>query len=484
MLRKLFCSKFCLIFLIVLVGLGFLIYKSFSWFSLEDVFQSSFVQKQVVSQVGQENSDLIKLAPRLLGFTKPMTYLILFENNTELRPCGGFIGSYAVLKVDGGKIDIIKLDGTENLDRYIPEDFKIAPPAPLKDHLGVDRWYFRDANWSPDFAESAKQALFLYKGENGVEADSIDAVVGFTPTVLEKMLEKIGPVSVDGIEFTTDNVTEKLEYEVEYDYVNKGIAVTERKAVIEDLFLVILSKVKNNFIFDISSYVDMFNELGEEKQIMIYSLDNDFQKVIRAKDWAGEFKKVDGDYLLWVDANLAALKTDVALEREMKYSLKNEDDKLVATTEINYKHTGHFDWRTSRYRTYARIFVPEGSELISVDGAMKWDRTSEPGVIDQGVENGKTWFGTFLAVEPGQEKTLRFTYYLPDDTTKDSLYTLLVQKQLGTINHKLTLDLDFGKTIVSAKPEEERDNYGDSRYSLETDLRVDREFNIQITDSR
>ncbi|HBU07376.1 MAG TPA: hypothetical protein DEB09_04830 [Candidatus Magasanikbacteria bacterium] len=481
MIRKLFCSKFCLIFLVVLVGLGFLAYKSFKTLSIEKIFQSTFVQDQVKKQVGDENKDLIQLAPRLLGFSKPMTYLFIFENNTELRPSGGFIGVYAIVKIDKGSVNIVKLDGTENLDRYTPEDFKIVPPDPLSKHLGVDRWYFRDANWSPDFSESAKQMLTLYKGENGVEANNIDAVIAVTPVVLERLLEKIGPVSVDGVEFTAKIVTEKLEYEVEYEFANKGIDKKNRKDIVGDLMSVVMNKVKTDFIFDLNGYLKMFNEIAEQRHVMVYSLEPDLEKIIKEKGWSGEVKSVAGDYLLWVDANLAALKTDYSINRELKYSVKkDETGKLVATAEMLYNHTGIFDWRTTRYRTYTRIFVPVGSELISADGVMKWDRTKEKGEVDKGEELGKQWFGAFIAIEPGQTKSLKFTYYLPESVIKDNVYTLFVQKQLGTLNNKLTLDQNFGKNIVSAKPAEADGEWGDQTYRYVGDLQLDRQFEVMF----
>jgi hypothetical protein len=82
---------------------------------------------------------------------------------------------------------------------------------------------------------------------------------------------------------------------------------------------------------------------------------------------------------------LASLKTDYAIDRELKYSIRPDGDRFIATAEMVYKHNGKFDWRTSRYRTYARIFVPVGSEWISTTGAMKWDRTVGEGPTDKGV---------------------------------------------------------------------------------------------------
>ena len=108
----------------------------------------------------------------------------------------------------------------------------------------MGKWFFRDANWSPDFSESAKKALELYKGEGGVSADQIDAVVGFTPTLLEQLMKVVGSVTVDGIKFTPENITEKLEYEVEYGYSERGLVFTERKKIMQPLFHALLAGLK------------------------------------------------------------------------------------------------------------------------------------------------------------------------------------------------------------------------------------------------
>ncbi len=475
-LRKLFCSKFCLIIVIVLVALGYFGYQWAKNLSVEDFLDLSFVKEKI----GDENQDLFQTVPRLLGFTKPMTYLLLFENNTELRPGGGFIGSYALVTVNKGNTEIIKFEGTENFDRNIPEDWRPSPPAPLKEHLGVSQWFFRDANWSPDFSVSAAKALELYIGQGGEKADEINAVIAITPTVLEEIVGLTGPMTVEGIKFTAENFTETLEYEVEYDYENKGKEFSERKSIMEPLMMKIMSMLKGDFILHFNEYLDLFASLAEEKQIMIYIVDGTLESIIEERGWSGEMTETTGDYLLWVDANLAALKTDYALDRELTYSIsKNEAGEYLATAEMKYIHNGSFDWRTSRYRTYTRIFVPQGSELISVDGAMKWDRTTAPGAVDEGVELDRQWFGTFISIEPGKTGNLSFTYKLPEDLFSDE-YSLFVQKPLGTLNHKLTLDLNFGTNITTAKPAEEKENFGDKVYSYESDLRIDREFSISF----
>lgn len=464
---------------LVLFGLFFWGYTYIKNLTPEKILQSDIIREEL----GEEKIDFYLALSKLFGFEKPMTYLVLFENNTELRPAGGFIGVYAVLKIDKGHLEIVTVDGTENLDRNVPIDWKSKPPKVLAEHLKVDRWYFRDSNWSPDFSISAQKALEFYQAEGGVESDRIDMVVAFTPTVLEELLGITGSFTVDGIDFTSDNVTEKLEYEVEYGYNEDGTAFSERKQIIRPFMSLLLEHLQDNLFSNLNNYENLFQEMIKTKQIMFFAKDQNWQEFIEINDWDGQVVSTTNDYLLWVDANLASLKTDYALDRQLKYSIRPEGDKYIATAEMFYKHKGEFDWRTTRYRTYARVFVPVGSELILTTGAMKWDRTLGEGQTDVGVDLNKQWFGAFIAIEPGKQGSLKFEYYLPDyiaDQIKQGQYDLYIQKQLGTIDHTLTLDLDFGKNITKATPAEMIDNWGNSIYTIQTDLVTDRSFVVNF----
>jgi len=441
-------KKIFFLFLLILIAIGVVGYRYIKNLTPEKIIQSPIVQEQIKKKLGGENSELMGFLPKFLGFTKPVTYLMLFENNTELRPGGGFIGSYAVVRIDKGRTELLKLEGTEAIDRNTPKEWNPEPPIQIKRHLGMGKWYFRDANWSPDFSESAKKALELYKGENGVEADKIDMVIGFTPTLLERLMQVTGPLTVDGIEFTSQNVTEKLEYEVEYGYDERGIVFRERKKIMQPFFHAIFGSLKLDALTNWQKYLDIGKEMIKEKQLMFYAIDTAWQNDLKKQDWTGDVKDAASDYLLWVDTNLAALKTDHAIKRSLKYTVAPEKDgRIKATAEMAYIHNGKFDWRTTRYRTYARVFVPIGSELISYDGAMKWDRTPGKGEVDHGEELSKKWFGAFIAVEPGKTGKLSFTYYLPKSISsqiQNHLYTIFVQKQLGLPEMGLTIEPKFG----------------------------------------
>lgn len=480
-MKKIF--KLVILFFIIVI---FIAYLLFNWLqknlNLEGILKNDFAQNQISKILDKDLSqDFFTVIPNFLGFDKSKTYLVLFLNDTELRPGGGFIGSYATLKIEKGKIEILKLEGSEKLDKNTPEDWRPEPPTILKKELGVDRWYFRDSNWSADFSVSAQKALEFYSAEGGIEAENIDAVIAIDTKVLEEILKLTGELEVDGLKFDSENVVEKLEYEVEYAFSDKGLDFTERKDILRDLAEIILKKIKTDIFFKAKDYKNLLESMINEKHIVAYFLNEDLNKNLENfsdYDIYGKVKKVDQDYLLWVDANLAALKTDHAISRKINYQIeKKENGQYIAKVKMIYSHNGVFDWRTTRYRTYAKILVNKDSTLLAINSNYDLEKIT----FDQGLELDKKYFAYFFVIEPGQIKELEFEYLLSQEIAQNiekGQYNLFVQKQIGTNSHDLTLSLKFDKNIVSAIPSEVEENWFDNEYFLKTDLRVDREIEI------
>ncbi len=461
---------------------GVYAYRWFFSFDPGELLSQPLVREQINKRFGLEHAGLFDLAPYVLGFDKPHTVLVLFLNDTELRPGGGFIGSYAVVRLDKGKTQILSMQGSESLDKNAELALLGEPPGPIRTYVGVDKWFFRDSNWSPDFSINARKALELYKDEGGLASEDIDMVFGITTHVLEEILRLSGPIAVEGIEFNTDKAVETLEYEVEYGYKERGIAFEHRKDIMAPLMKKIMEQLSVSIFSDTKGLIALFESLAKQKYIMAYSLDAALQEKFVSAGLGAQTLSNTGDYLQWVDANLAALKTDHALERKLSYHFTKQDEgSYIAAVTMTYNHKGSFDWRTSRYRTYARIFVPSGSYVTSLydsDG-----RVLSHDEIEQGEENGKQWFGAFISIEPGQSKEMTFVYGLPDqiqDSIEKGLYTLVVQKQAGTAAHSLTLDLDFDTTIKAAQPAEAQDIWNDDHYTLDLNLAEDRAFEVRF----
>lgn len=434
-----------------------------------------------------------EMLPWLLGYPDERHYLIFLQNNTELRPTGGFLGTYGLVSIKDAELAGLETHDVYGLDGPSEATARPRPPEPIAKYIGIDKWYLRDANWSPDFGSSARIMEQFFNDEYavanaGVRPPRIDAIVGLTPELVVDLMRIVGPITVDGQKFEAENLVDELEYQVEQGFLAAGIPLGQRKEIVGKLAAEVVRRLSALPLSELTRVVAAIDENLDESQILMAVKDERIQRFVEAHDWGGKMKPVAGDYVSVIDANLAALKTDSVIERSVTHTLKPDGQGgFIASVSATYRNRGGFTWKTTRYRTYMRAYVPKGSVLISSSGAMENDKIKDParrpGKVDVSEELGRTVFGAFIAVEPGETRTLQYVYKLPAAVAEEiaiGAYRLDVEKQPGTISPRLTLDLDFGKKIRWAEPGEDPKNFGDSKFGLVSDLRLDRHFEVRF----
>ncbi|HNV97077.1 MAG TPA: DUF4012 domain-containing protein [bacterium] len=382
----------------------------------------------------------------IVGKSEEKKYLLLFQNNTELRPTGGFIGTYGILTIRDTKIKNLFIDDIYHLDSESIGKLKNKAPEAITKYLKTPEWYMRDCNFEPDFPSSMNDCINLYKLESQ-DNTKIDGVIAITPSVVGEILGVIGIQNIEGVIFEKENFTDDLQKAVELYYKERGITSWDRKDIIKNLASSMLDGLKNRNLSDYSKILNIIDAHLKTKDIILYSTDPEIQNILVKNNWAGEIKNINSDYLMIVDSNLASYKSDQFLERFIKYSVEKIENDYIATLEITYKHNGTFSWNSTRYRTYTRILVPRGSWLLETRGSMDTDRSDKPGITDIKDLYNKTIFGTFIAIEPKTSNTLTFKYRLPENIKNqinDKSYKLFIQKQPGVknVNYKLNI-LDF-----------------------------------------
>ncbi len=458
----------------------------------------------IQTELSQLESALNKLSllahvlPAFSGLDESQTYLVLFLNNTELRPGGGFIGTYGLMDIQNGDLLNLETEDVYTLDDAAAEFVVQEAPSPLKKYNNAEKWFFRDGNWSPDFAASSEKVIeqFIFESKSLDEetrakiatAESVDGVIGFTTTFASELLDITGPVAVGAQVFTAANVTDKLEYQVEYGFKDQGIPVSQRKEVLSDLVERMIDKLFAMPLDSWSEVLAVSEKSFKTKQLLLYHTDKSIQNVLAQVGWGGVLKYKTADAQMVVDANLASLKSDPVVKRNITYEiLENTSGDMIGRTSIKYSHTGNFDWKTSRYRTYTRLFVPQGSKLVRVTGSKLNDKTQNPnnlaGPVDVYDEMDFTVFGAFTSVEPGKTQTLVFEYELAggvNKAIKKGDYDLTVFKQPGAQDYSLTVDLGFGKNVLKAMPAEQATEWGDDHYRLNTILDQDQTMEVRL----
>lgn len=458
--------------------------------SLPDDYGKQFISvKDEISFLENGLVGLVKLAKEAQIFTgageenQYKRYLIVFQNNAEMRATGGFIGSYALIDFQDGEIKNIEVPGGGSYDTEGGLYDLIAAPEPLR--LVNPLWHFWDANWWPDWEKSAKKLAWFYEHSGG---PTVDGVIGLTPQVIEKMLEATGPVDMTakyGVVVTHENFYEIVQKLSERKNTNKP------KEIIGDLAVKIMDDLpakldKNNLL----NLAEALEESLNEKHILFYFIDGELEKNIEKYGWDGKIKKTQWDYLSVINTNVAGGKTDRKIRETINHKAEvMSDGSITDTVEIKREHTGVKFESFSGIRNvdWMRIYVPLGSKLLEAEGFEKPDkiyfgepetywqkdddvsREENSAILDEESgtkiyeEEGKTVFANWSMVDPGQTIVIRLKYRLPfnlsvspayklsdkiieavSSAEGDSApYALLVQKQSGSVGSIVKSELSL-----------------------------------------
>lgn len=371
------------------------------------------------------------------------TYLILLQNNYELRPGGGFLGQYAIVKIKDGAVVSTFVEDANLLDQRIVA--KITPPYPLTRKLGLKRWKFRDSNFSPDFPTNVDKTEYFYRLAGGYQ--KFNGVVAVNAFVFDHLLDITGPIQLPGYgdTFSSADGSLKLEERVERAYLADDIsaeAKQARKNIMKNLATVMAGKLAT--VENIPKVFGLGLEELREKNVMLNFTDENLQTIVKNVKWDGSVDTTwDGDYLMLVDANMGALKTDYYVKRSLDYTVDFTGEKPMAHLIYTYANTAtHGDWRTSDYHTYLRVYVPSGSTLVNRK-LVSYPLTDEA--------FNKTFFGVFVDTLINGQTPGEITYELPATITPDN-YKLMIQKQsgVGTIPVKITVKTKDGEETQTA----------------------------------
>ncbi len=316
---------------------------------------------------------------------------------------------------------------------------------PIKKYLGVENWYLRDANWVPDWSLSAQKINEIYTGESlslGQAAPNFSSIIAINPDFIVDLIRIVGPITIKGETYTPENFQELLQYNVEIAYKDRNISSWDRKDVINELLNELKIRLFNLPSGSWSNLMKTIDKNIAEKNIQLYFPDEGLQSLVKEIGASGEVKQVDSDFLMVVDANLAAFKSDAVVKKRITYNVNQKNGSTSASLTLNYRHEGDFNWRTTRYRSYTRIYAPMGSHLIASSGLDK--EKADWTVLDDPILN-KTIFGFFFTTEPGTEKEITLNYSLPskiNDSITNNKYELLVQKQSGRRTQELKVNLN------------------------------------------
>ena len=456
--------------------------KSLPFKSKIEIARKSALQLSQLASIAYEGSNLLD---DIIGNGSPRNYLVLLQNNTELRPGGGFIGNFAEISFVEGKLKNITVEDIYTIDGQLKE--KIELPPELKAKLGIGQFYLRDSNWSPDSTLNAKTARDFFKKETGKD---VDGIIMVDLTLVQNILSKIGPIKLadyDNEEINAQNLFERGEYHAEIGFFPGS---TAKRDFLGSLERTLISNILASSSSSWPALFDVIKESLQEKHI-IASVDNPtVASYVATHNWNNQFpppffNPADDsvetrDFLALSEANLGANKVNRFLDRKISYEATiGRDADLVAKLTITYTNKSQAEtWPAGKYVNFLRVYAPFAAGLFEHKNG---DVTDLNGVTIT-TQGALTVFSTFVEVPVKSQKEVSFTYRIPKNIKleKAPLYHLYVQKQPGTEKDPLEFRFNLPGYLIVKSVNQNRDQSGLQNLLVETDLATDRQFQIEV----
>jgi len=340
------------------------------------------------AQLLSQAKPLIKLLPDLLGNPNPKTYMVLFQNDAELRPTGGFMTAYAFLRVTKGKIEPLSSFDIYDLDARFNK--KVPAPEPIKKYLNETYLNLRNSNMSPDYKVSMDLFYKYYRDIPGFPKP--DGIIAIDTKFPVEILKVIGPIGVGGWgNFGPQNDPAcdcpQVVYALEQiaDRPIAGFKVG-RKAVLGPLMHSMMANAMGSPKHTWPKLVNVVLDSIKQKHLLFYFLEDKTQIVAEDFNAAGRIKPYAFDYLHINDANFGGAKSDMYITREVEQDIEKTDTGVTKTVSISYNNPrkgSNCNLEAGQlclngvYRDYIRLFVPKGSKLISVVGSEVKEQVSE-----------------------------------------------------------------------------------------------------------
>ncbi|MCF7796048.1 DUF4012 domain-containing protein [Patescibacteria group bacterium] len=410
----------------------------------------------------------------ILGEEDKKRYLIIFQNSNEIRATGGFMGSYALVDFYKGEIVKYEVPGGGIYDLKAGFYENIKPPKPF--NIMTPKWEIQDSNWFFDFEESAKTIDYFF--ENSART-SVDGIIAINSNILKDLFSVIGNIKLEEYDITIDSEdpTAKIQKIVS---LNKN--TNKPKKIINSLFEEVSKDIFNINESKIFDFLNFINDSINKKNIMLYSKDQLIQENIVKLGFSGKISKISQkedkieDYLAIVDTNIGGGKTSEFINREVKHNIKiYTNGDIISEIKINreFEKTEELeDQEIKINREFIRIYTPYGSELIENSGFNKintekistikqedyhkLDNLNKYSYIETETgtyiynNEGKTIFGNFSLLKPGETQEIRLRYKLPFKINYNSdflnnyiNYYLNIQKQAGIDDMKYAFSIEY-----------------------------------------
>ncbi len=426
----------------------------------------------------------VDVAPALLGGNGVRNYMVMFTTPSEMRGLGGFMGNWAILTADNGKLELGESGRVRDLNRDASREIK-EPTGPEDFLLRYQRWHveqrLQDITVSPDFPTVASVMGELYPQAGGIK---LDGAIVVDPYGLAALLELTGPVTVDGYKdpLTKDNVAEVLLTKQYLDFDDREL----REQFLETALRKPFEKLTDMSLPSPQVLGKVLGEASKERRLMFWTYQPKEQEFLTKIGVSGAFGAPKGhDFLAITTQNSGNNKIDVYFKREIEYTATYDPatGKLGAKAKVKLKNgapasglpeaiIGDNDkgFPDGTNAVYFSFYTPHSLREARVDNTAR-------GVEFQR-ELGQNVYSTRVVMPAGGEAVLEFDLtgqlpagtaysldYLPQPTVNPDQLSLEVtpaplwMASKTQSNTKLLFSADIGgvRALLTASPKERTD---------------------------
>ncbi len=398
----------------------------------------------------QKSKQLIPHLETILGLDgKRKTFLIILQNNMELRPTGGFIGSFALLSFESGYLLDFEVNDVYSADGQLKGH--VDPPKQIRDILGEKNWYLRDANWDPDFPSASETIEWFFEKETGRR---VDGVIGFNLSAAQKIVANFGEIYLPDFQekINANNLFERAEFYSEKDFFPGS---TQKKVFLSALANEIFEILKNLNTQKYLAFGKAILEGLEKKEILLALHDPQLKNTLAKLAWDGRIKTISckkdnclSDYLLIVEANLGINKANYFLKRDIQQSIEISPQKLAVKHHlvINYENTSRSSaWPAGNYRNFMRLYLDPKTkveQIVSYDPRTPSNKKDLSFETEE--EQDKLVVGFLLEVPINSRRSLEIWFSKSTNFSSESWsYSFYLQKQSGFGSTPYSLYLTF-----------------------------------------
>ncbi len=438
----------------------------------------------------------IDILPQTLGFEREVKYLVLFQNNMELRPGGGFIGSYGILTMRNGQVKDFKINDVYSADGQLVGH--VEPPPPIRRYLPQPNWYLRDSNFDLDFTNNATRGAYFLNLETG---EKVDGVIALDIDFVKDLLKSIGPVYLSDYKETVDssNLFKLTEEHSQKDFFPGS---TQKKDFLSSLFRTIQSGVNTKKDMPYLSIAKNISNALSQKHLLLVSNNTSVSKTLSANNWSGSIPPEEIpaqgeaiDVFGVSEANLGISKVNYFISRSFsKAQIIDDSGNLSSTVSISYKN----DSPALPYKNYLRVILPSDSSLSTIsfdnvstaivpqitDPAIYESKSFKPplGVeLSQETQSSFKVVGFYVEIAANSLKTISLTYTRTSQVflSQELKYRLKLIKQPGISSTPFEFSLYFPKNYKTLNIPREA-QVSDNKVSITTDLSLDREIDLSF----